>query len=268
MPLSIGSKLEYFLCLRLFVPMVAFSKPRLEGRALEHAIEEEFGNKRFRHILMFHDGEATRVATVVARRALSLARERWREVSAELRAAGFFPKGGQQVAKWWENSKKTTIQRKSVDLRLHKPGVGEVLVELKWTRHSGWARSFADAHSSWTPFRHMVSGRGQWEASYHKVAAADYGSLVLKPTTWQLRLCTGTVATNGSVAARPAKRSKCGWDKRKGNPRALAKDLKWKRRSPKWQASQAKSHAKSNPCRCRAVPGAMRGRPRKKHKKC
>jgi hypothetical protein len=156
-----------------------FSKPRLEGRALEHALSDS----RSRGIRM-RDGDAWHV--IVTRQALDIKREmkvRVVTLLAELEEQGFTKVRAEVLVRPGGQYE----DLKSIDLILRSRGLNEdCLIEVKWTRRSMDVAVSSGMRSY--PFLQQCIMTGRWISSRRAVAATIYGTLVVTPSAWKLEI--------------------------------------------------------------------------------
>jgi hypothetical protein len=165
--------------------MVAFSKARLEGRALEHALAGDRGSS-----VRMYDERAKRwvqVRTLVAKAAMLYMRCRAKVLVAQLLERGFACKSADVPATLHKQDAGKYGKSISVDLRLHcKAKAGGALVEVKWTR--GRKADAVRRVRGCIPKLKAASLRGRWNGSDRRISAALVGFLVVCPKTWSLEL--------------------------------------------------------------------------------
>jgi len=157
---------------------MAFSVPRLEGRAWEHALAQEPAGLGIR---MKKEGTWKLIRTA---RALDIRKdinERCCQVLEGLGRHGLHRRRADvQVTVKEESAKKEY----SVDLVLFYKEVGEILVEVKWSRRSLLAaHSAGQASIDWM---RRACSTGTWSSSRRKVQGNYVGILALSPGRWQL----------------------------------------------------------------------------------
>ena len=160
--------------------MASFSRERLEGRALEHALA---GDAR-QSVRMYDDRQDKWVAvsTDSAKAALRLMRARVATLLPELRAAGLSVLGADCPV---------TVDgtRHSVDLRVRVMDKrADCLMEVKWSRKS-LDVALGDAKKSWSWQRRACQG-GRWLARGSlkpgkPIQAAAVGAVAVGPAAWK-----------------------------------------------------------------------------------
>jgi hypothetical protein len=158
--------------------MVAFSKERLEGRALEHALA---GDRRT-SIRMYDErsGEWVSVATQVAKTALTQMRRRSKDLVQQLQERGFVCSGG---------DKAVTVDGSTMSVDLYMQCAsrgGWALVEVKWGRKD--FKACVRRAKGCIPKLKAAAARGRWLSSRKVVAASIVGALAVSPETWSLEL--------------------------------------------------------------------------------
>ena len=212
-----------------------FSKPRLEGRALEHAIAGQSGN----YCRMLTDaGEVVLVRSEEAKAARQYMRTRYREVESELAGRGFACQGGDKAAVLAVRDKDAlSLPKREISVDLcgwSKQMSRYALVEVKWTRLS-LQKSVEKARSS-IPKLKAACLRGTW-ASRNPISAGCVGILVVTPTRWRLELQEASGPARALFASsdepppmpQPSRKRKSGvsnWVKWRGDA-APGEVLKW-----------------------------------------
>jgi len=176
------------LCFRATLSgwMVFFSVPRLEGRALEHAMSG-FGG----HSIRMYDDEAqtwVKVADIRAKLAMACMQKRAATLRDELKSAGLAVQGADRSVR----VNGTTV---SVDLRVWvKERSMEALLEMKWTRQSLDVALSAGLKKVETLKQASVDGK--WLQSNGKpgktVRAAAVGVLAVGPRAWKCLVQSAT----------------------------------------------------------------------------
>ena len=216
--------------------MVAFSKPRLEGRALEHGLSQDGG-----HTIRMKDGTGkfTAIGGAEAREIRKDMRERADKLVEDMASQGLFKKGADCHVKVPEG---TTFVSKSVDLRVRvAEKETEAILEVKWTRRH--LSNAAVAANTSVPWLKKACLHGRWASSGKPIQAGAVGTLVVSPGSW---LCHMQAADGSWSRTFPRKRSvpqksrsgsngRCGYRKRKGDPEKEAVEKEW-RNSPKGKA--------------------------------
>lgn len=158
--------------------MVLFSVPRLEGRALEHAMSG-FGG----HAVRMCDDEDNwvKVADSRAKLAMACMKKRAATLKEELKSAGLAVQGADRSVR----VNGTTV---SVDLRVWvKEHNTEALLEMKWTRQSLDVALFSGLKKLET--LKQATADGKWLQINGKpgktVRAAGVGVLAVGPRAWK-----------------------------------------------------------------------------------
>ena len=162
-----------------------FSRARLEGRALEHAIAGNSGS----HIRMLSDdGCVVIVRSEQAAAATVYMKERYTQLKAQLSEKGILCQGGDKVVRLSEEDAAEVslrIAELSVDLVVWCQTLqASVLVEVKWSRanfSNAVERGIVDL-----PKLKAACFNGRWKLSRKMVTAKYYGLLTVSPGQWAL----------------------------------------------------------------------------------
>ena len=182
--------------------MVAFSRPRLEGRAVEHALAKQSGS----HIRMKSDlsGKWVVVRGAEAAGIRAYIDGRITTVLSELAAKGLHLSGGESPVKLPDG------QLRSVDMRSwYGPWAQKVLAEVKWSR-GALPQALAKARCSLGWLKDAAKA-GTWASSRKKVTADIVGAFAIGPKRWvgELHAREGSrtleMASSGSGEPRMAK---------------------------------------------------------------
>jgi hypothetical protein len=201
--------------------MVAFSKARLEGRALEHGLSQDGGHG----IRM--KGAAGKFIVVVGAQAKEIRRrmkERADKLVSELAAAGLSRKGADCHVRVPQRA--ATVS-KSVDLRVRVCDKNtEALLEVKWTTRRDLSNAVAAAKTSLPWLKDACRG-GRWASSGKRVQAGAVGVLAVSSGSWtcKVQAADGTwrlVLPRQSPVVRKSRSGASGYLTRTGNPK---KDL-------------------------------------------
>ena len=165
--------------------MVKFSKVRLEGRALEHALAGDKGP--FVRMFDVATGKWVVVKTEVAKTARRYMAGRAKELLQQLCEKGFFCSSADVPVTLHAQDAGTHGKQISVDVHLWCQGKGEhALVEVKWGRRD-FKKVQAKAKGC-IPKLKAASLRGRWSRSDRRIAASLVGALSVSPSTWALEL--------------------------------------------------------------------------------
>ena len=208
--------------------MSKFSQPRLEGRALEHAVANDSGHR----IRMASDrtGSFEWVGGEEAREIRLRMAGRVVELRQEMEAQGLHIKDADCPVRV------SQVQR-SIDVRLWSSAhQANAVVEVKWTRRA------LDVAMTWgrksLPMLRQACAGGRWVRSRREVCASVVGVLVVKPSTWSCILYNakgsgGRMEFPRATLATPMKRasgrSQSGAQKRKGNAGRQDAERKWRK---------------------------------------
>ena len=223
--------------------VVSFSKPRLEGKALEHCLA---GVRGF-GVRMLAGKKWVVVETTTAKTAMKEMRVRAQTLKAELDAAGLCVLAADRAVKLDGKSL-------SVDVRiLVKARKAEGLVEMKWTRQR-LSTSIAEARKK-LPSLTEASKRGRWMRQNGKagdaVKASIVGVLAVGPQSWRCELsavCSDWTGSYHPVQQPTSSRRSgvSGWEKWRGKA-APGHPKKWPRGAYNWDAFNSKRRVKKRP---------------------
>ena len=174
------------------VRMTSFSRARLEGKALEHALAGFDGDG----VRMRHDGPKgpwEEVRTPLAKAAMKYAKARAPDLRSELASAGLLVQGADRAVRVGSD----TV---SVDVRVWSKDHGmEALLEMKHTRQS-LAVSLKSGLKKLPMLKQAAIG-GKWLQNNGKpgkdVRAGAIGALAVGPSSWEcvLQCARGTWET-------------------------------------------------------------------------
>ena len=192
-----------------------FSKPRLEGRALEHALS---GSRSHGIRMCSPQGTWQVLATNSARVIKREMKARAKILLHELDEQGFSKVGADAPVR----PRGTFDRLKSIDLILRSRALKEdALIEVKWTPTRRNMRNALHQAMANYPALQQACKTGRWFKSKKPVAAHIYGCLVVTPSSWKLELRrVGTVwkreypqeaAAIAAAAARANRSGPCGW---------------------------------------------------------
>lgn len=210
---------------------MVFSRARLEGRALEHALCSQGG-----HSIRMQQGSGSwcYVSTDQAKEI-----RRMMKFRTELLLQDLAKHGLSKV----KADASVTVQGSShsVDLVLWcNAQQCQVLVEVKWTRQS-IAVSMAQAKQSWSWMRQACDD-GRWDGHRNAVKACAVGALVVTPEVWRLELQSRGVDPCWAATypqpryLKPARRSgRSNWVPWRGNA-APGEEPKWPSGWERWKA--------------------------------
>ena len=157
---------------------MAFSVPRLEGRAWEHSLAQQPARLGIR---MKEKGTWKWIRTTKAMEIRKDINERCCKVLEELGMHGLHRRRADVQVKVKEESAE---KEHSVDLVLFYQELGEILVETKWSRKSlSVAHAAGQASLDWM---RSACSSGTWSSSRKKVQSKWVGVLALSPGCWQL----------------------------------------------------------------------------------
>jgi hypothetical protein len=157
-----------------------FSRERLEGRSLEHALARQGGHA----IRMKNAGTGLwmRVAGPVPRGIRAYMGARCKTLLEAMRAEGLHRSGADCPVR--VPGAEGTTETRSVDARLWVVAQqSEALVEVKWTR-GGLEAGLATARKL-VPMLRTACASGRWLGSRRPVKAKAVGVLVVTPGCWQ-----------------------------------------------------------------------------------
>ena len=211
--------------------VVSYSTPRLEGRALEHALAGDGG---FSIRMKDARGEFHPVGGHVAKKIRQ---------EMTMRVALLLPEMKEQGLHLVLGDADLPVQleegTRSVDLRLwSKHHQSYALVEVKWTRRS------LDVAQAWgwksVPWLLEACCGGVWQRGRKPVRAGCVGVLVVRPSDWRCILMPSKGQQRKSVypmAAEPARRrsghSQAGNLKRKTNAHLRSLEKDWRKKAGK-----------------------------------
>jgi hypothetical protein len=214
----------------------SYSTPRLEGRALEHALAGDGG---FTVRMKDARGEFHPVGGPVAKRIRQEMAMRVAQLLLELKEQGLrFVLGDADLPVQLEEG------TRSVDLRLwdthHQ---AHALIEVKWTRRS------LDVAQAWgwksVPWLLEACCGGVWQRGRKPVRAGCVGVLVVRPNDWRCTVIPSKGQQRKSVypmAAEPVRRrsgqSQAGNLKRKNNSHLRSLDKGWRKNAGKKMTRQ------------------------------
>ena len=208
--------------------MGAYSKARLEGRALEHALSQDAG-----YCIRMGDesGQFQNVRGAEAKEIRISMEKRVKTLLTELAVVGLHRTGGESPVTLPDGT------NKSVDFRCwFSPRAENCLIEVKWTRQNlTTAWTAAKRSFSWLK---LAAEGGAWMRSRKKVSAALVGAIAVGPSHWmcELRSVKGSWSVYLSDTEEPPaaikktkRKSRSGCYKRRGNPTAQAVEAKWRK---------------------------------------
>ena len=216
-----------------------FTKPPLEGRALEHALAGDPGFRiRMKNpqtgIFEWIGGvEAKAIRTQMAVR-VALLKSEMKTQGLHIQSADCPVHLGQET--------------RSVDVCLwSKQHCCNALVEAKWTRGTFHAATRRALRS--VPMLKKACAEGIWQRSRKKVNAAAIGVLVVSASSWYCRLvCARTSVpmefpcAERKVKKRRSGRSQSGSQKRKTNLHLKGLEISWRKRSGKTMTRRHEKH--------------------------
>ena len=162
---------------------MSVSRPRLEGRALEHAL----ANDRWPGVRVCYQGQWKTVMSQEALEARAYMKTRAKKLVEELRDRGLHARGADLAVQLAEDDAEalgSATRSTSVDLRIFDgTRSGFWLLEVKWTRRS-MATSLTEARKSLPKLRAAATS-GRWARGRKRVAAIAVGVLAGTPTSWR-----------------------------------------------------------------------------------